>query len=112
MRGDHGRLTDMLAAARAVQEHVAGKTRSEVEQQRSLQSAILFELFVLGEAATRVSQSLKKKHPEVPWADICGFRNKLAHEYFALDWDLVWETVRSDIPLLQQQLEAIVASEL
>jgi len=63
---------------------------------------------VIGEAARRISGPFKDDHPAVPWKIIYGFRNHIAHEYFSLDLDIVWQTVCHDIPALEAQIRETV----
>lgn len=70
-------------------------------------SATIRELEVIGEAASKLSAELKEKHPEVPWREIKDFRNILAHEYFGVDSEVVWDIVTEKIPVLQKAVTAI-----
>jgi uncharacterized protein with HEPN domain len=62
---------------------------------------------VLGEAARKVSGALRDAHPEIPWHNISGMRNKVVHEYFVVDLKVVWETAVSDVPALLPGLKRI-----
>jgi uncharacterized protein with HEPN domain len=62
---------------------------------------------VIGEAAARVSGELGQFHPEIPWADIVGFRSIAVHADFPVDWRLVWNAATSDAPALARAIEAI-----
>lgn len=63
---------------------------------------------IVGEAAARVSEDTKRAHPDIPWAEIVGMRNRLVHVYFDIDLQLVWATVRDDLPTLITLLEPLV----
>ena len=67
-----------------------------------LQDGIIRQLEIIGEAARRVSSDLKALYSEVPWRDIVVMRNKLIHDYFGVDVELVWMTVKRDVPVLKQ----------
>ncbi len=60
---------------------------------------------VVGEAARRISPELRKARPEVPWCLVSDFRNKLIHDYFGQDLEVIWRTATEDTPLLLQQIE-------
>jgi uncharacterized protein with HEPN domain len=99
MRDDRQRLLDILEAAKLLVTFRAGKNRADLTQDLLLRSGFLHQLFVIGEAASRLSPSLKRRFPNIPWHAISGFRNYIAHEYFSLDLDIVWQTVIADVPL-------------
>jgi len=69
------------------------------------QDAIIRNIEILGEAAELLSKKAKEKYPNVPWKDIAGTREKLIHDYFGVNIDVVWSIVRHDIPLLKKETE-------
>ncbi|GAC1638933.1 MAG: hypothetical protein NVS9B14_19780 [Candidatus Acidiferrum sp.] len=111
MRDDRQRLEDILEASRLIKGFALGKTKESLTTDALLQSAILYQLHVIGEAANRISDSLRTKYPNIPWTPIHGFRNRVAHEYFKLDMDLVWNTIELDIPPLAVEIENIIRIE-
>jgi uncharacterized protein with HEPN domain len=111
MRDDRQRLTDILEAAKLLRIFQAGRSRDDLNKDLLLRSAVLHQLFVVGEAATRLSQTLKDKYALIPWRAICGFRNFIAHEYFSLDSDIIWQTVTADVPSLETQVAEILNKE-
>jgi uncharacterized protein with HEPN domain len=70
---------------------------------------VIHHLQIIGEAASRVSQELQKKHPEVSWGGMIGMRHVLVHGYFETDTELVKKVVERDLPVLKTQLETILA---
>jgi len=70
-------------------------------------AAVVRELEIIGEAAGKLSKNFKSEHPEIPWADIVGMRNRLIHEYFSVDVKLVWQTSQKNVPELKEKLLAI-----
>ena len=75
------------------------------------QLAILKAVEIVDEAASRVSTATKEAHPEIPWPEIIGLRNRLLHAYFEVNLKRVWETVQRDIPYLISQLEPLTPPE-
>ena len=67
-------------------------------------------LQIVGEAARRVSEHLRHQHPEVPWAEIIGLRNRLIHGYDTVDLDRLWEVLTGDLPALKVHLNHILRS--
>ena len=108
MRHDDAYLLDMLLAAREARKFADDLTFTAFEHSRMAQLAILKAVEIVGEAASRVSTERKEAHPEIPWSEIVGMRNRLVHGYFNINLQRVWETVQEDIPPLISQLEALV----
>lgn len=104
------RLKHMLDASRAAIEHLAGKKRADLDINRTVLSAVVRELEIIGEAANSISTAFKKKHPEVPWKQMTAMRNRLIHAYFDIDHDIVWMTAKDYLPSLIQKLENLLHS--
>jgi len=69
-----------------------------------VQSGVMRELGVIGEAAKNLSQEFKASHNKIPWKEITGMRDKLVHDYFEIDVDALWITIREDLPVLKNEL--------
>ena len=111
MRPEELYLADILQAADAVQRFIQGVERHDFFGDDLRQSAVLQKLTVIGEAAGRLPAEFKERHREIEWADIAGFRNIVVHEYFAVDWPIVWVTATQDVPDMRRQIAAILAQE-
>lgn len=70
--------------------------------------AVIRSLEVIGEAASKISDDFQRDNPEVPWRQIVGMRNRLIHVYFDIDYKVVWQTMKSNIPSLLKMLEGLV----
>lgn len=92
-------LQDILLAAQQACAHAYGLTFSDFTRRRLHRSAVQWELTVIGEAAARVSLDTKVAHPEIPWSQMTGLRNRLVHRYFGADLDILWSVVREDLPV-------------
>ena len=111
MRRDDAYLLDMLIAAREVVEMNQGLAFQDVVTNQLRQHATVHLLTVLGEAARKVSTECKSAHPEIPWDEIIGMRNRLVHEYFDVPWDRVWNAVTDGVPAIIPLLEKIIPPE-
>ena len=110
MRRDADRLQDMLDAIAAIRRRAMGG-RDAFDADEMLQVWCLRHIEVIGEAAARVSEEVRARHPDVPWQEIVGMRNALVHGYFDVDWQEVWNVVDRDLGLLKDSLERALAGE-
>jgi uncharacterized protein with HEPN domain len=101
----------MLDAARRAQEFTADRDRADLETDDVIGLAVVRLLEIIAEAAHGISAQLRESHPEVPWPQIVGTRNRIIHGYFTVDLDIVWRIVRRDLPGLTKQFEEILAVE-
>lgn len=108
MRGDRDRLLDMLEMCDLLIEHVSGQSR--LSEDPVIQAAAQRWIEVLGEAALRVSEEVRKGHPEVAWREILGLRVMMARGYFHIDQDIVGSVIDKDVPELRGQLQVIADS--
>jgi uncharacterized protein with HEPN domain len=108
------RLRDYLDhkadAARQSIEYLSEMQKDEFLTERKTQQAVIFNLIVLGEAATKVINDFPEfamKNQSIPWTSMKGMRNRVAHGYFDIDMGIVWETVVKDLPPLLENLSQI-----
>ncbi len=72
-----------------------------------LSRACLKSLEIIGEASRNISADLKKAHPEIPWRQMTGMRNKLVHHYFGVDWEIVDDVLKNELPDLRSNIKQI-----
>ena len=111
MRPERLYLSDILEAAGNVVTHMGGRSREAVIADLTARAAVLHELTVIGEAASRIPLTMRERHPDVPWTDIIAFRNIIVHEYFGLAWALVWDTATRDVPELADRIAGVLKAE-
>ena len=85
-----------------------GRTRADVETDRVFFLALVKLVEIVGEAAGRLSSPLQAAHPEIPWREIIGTRNRLIHGYDAVDYNILWDIVTADFPPLARQIKALL----
>ena len=109
MRGeDEIRLRHMLEAAREALGSVAGRGRDSLDEDRIWALGIMKCVEIIGEAASHVGEETRREHPELPWTQIVGMRNRLVHVYFDIDMDQVWSTLTEDLPALAAELARVL----
>lgn len=103
---DRKHLVDMLLEVRRIARFTEGVSEERFGEDEVLRYAVLHALTVLGEAASHVSREGREAHPEIPWQEMVGMRNRIIHEYFRVPTATVWTTVQDDIPDLIPLLAA------
>ena len=107
MRTPALRVQDILdAIANAQRYAILGKARFEADE--LVRTYITHQLFIIGEAVYQLPESLKAKHPEIPWHKVVGMRHVLVHGYFAIDSEILWQVVERDLPPLKARLEQLL----
>ena len=105
---DEATLLDIWKAAHTIVKYMGELDFDGFIQDGKTQHAILHQFMVLGEAVKRLSMDFRKQHPQIPWRNIAGMRDKLIHFYDGVDYDQVWVSTRKHIPDLILQLEPLV----
>lgn len=98
----------MLDAAATVEEFVSGVRAADYLRDRKLQLAIERAIEIIGEAARRVSDTLKSAHPDIPWQQMVAQRNVLAHEYGEIKQERIWLVATTHIPELVRLLKPLL----
>ena len=111
LNDDRIRLMHMLDAAREAISFVRGRTRKELDTNRQLVLSLVKDIEIVGEAASRVTETTQMQTPDIPWQEIIAMRNRLVHGYFDINLDIVWKTVQEDLPMLIGRLEQALDCE-
>ncbi|HEX3041160.1 MAG TPA: HepT-like ribonuclease domain-containing protein [Solirubrobacterales bacterium] len=107
-RDEQERLRDMQDAIGAIREHLAEAGEAPAAKKDALlHDALLFQFVVIGEAIKHLGPEARKAAPEIPWADIAGLRDLIAHEYFRIDIKRVLEIVERDLPPLERAISRL-----
>ena len=88
--------------------YASGITEEEFLENIQLQDACIRQIEIMGEATKRISEIFKESHPEVPWKDMAGMRDKIIHDYLDVDLNIVYQTIAVDIPTLLPVIEKIL----
>jgi len=105
---DH--LEDILEEIDRVEIFVLGFNREMFLAETKTQYAVVRCLEIIGEATKRIPADLRSKHDNIPWKQMAGMRDKLSHDYFGVDYSIVWETITNELPPLKEKLQALLSS--
>lgn len=83
----------------------------ELQNDRRTFLAVIHSIEIIGEAARQMPKSFREKHPEIPWRETIGLRNVIAHEYFGLDNEIIWDVIQTQILLLAEQMRQVNLEE-
>jgi uncharacterized protein with HEPN domain len=107
MSSDEAALLDIIAASRRVIRYAQKVEKPELEADDEKQSAILYQIIVLGEAVKRLTSDFRERYPDIPWRQIAGMRDILAHQYDDVDFEVIWEATQNDMPRLLAMVEPL-----
>ena len=113
-RQKHPLIEDYLEhieeAATLASDYIAGLSKADFLRDRKTQQAVIYNILIIGEAATQIINQYSEfteKHPEIPWREMRGIRNRMAHGYYELDLGIVWDTVTTHLGTLSKQISTI-----
>lgn len=106
--GDIARLEHILDAIGEIESFTSGLELENFLNNSLYQSAIVRQIEIIGEAANRLTDELKEKYEDIEWKGIAGFRNILVHEYYEVDYILVWDIIKIKLPELKQSITKIL----
>jgi uncharacterized protein with HEPN domain len=103
-------VQDMLDSINDVESFIEGMSYEEFKKDKKTRNAVVRSIEVIGEAGKKIPQALKAKHKGIPWKEMAGMRDKLIHEYFGVDVEILWKTVRDDLPPLKHPIQGFLES--
>ena len=104
-------LEDIEKSCERVVRYTAGRSKDQVFEDDIRADAVLLNLHIIGEAVKKLPNDLRERYPDVAWREIAGLRDFIAHTYFALDTDILWDAVERDVPALLDAVRKIIRTE-
>jgi uncharacterized protein with HEPN domain len=99
-------LSQINEAIEIIEKNTTRMKKADFLKPSPIQDSVILRLEIIGEAARATPEDFKKNHKEIPWRKIADFRNKLVHDYFGTDFNLVWNILQKDLPKLKKQITA------
>jgi len=110
-RADRDFLSDIQEAARRIEAYTATATYDEFLADTKTQDAVIRNLEIIGEATKNLSTELRAKYPHVPWRGMAGVRDRLFHDYFGVNLDIVWQIATGELPEVELHVVEIILDE-
>jgi len=104
-------LNDISESISAIEEYTRDIKESVFYSNRQVQDAVIRRLEIIGEAAKNIDDDFRNKYPEIPWRKIAGMRDIVAHEYFGVKLERIWDVVKEDLPRMKKQVASIIEEE-
>ena len=108
MRDPNLYLIDIKEAIDKIQEYTKDLSFDEFSKNSEKIDAVVRNLEIIGEAVKNIPKELKQKHKEINWQDIVDMRNIITHEYFGIDTEIVWKTIKESLPTLENKVNDIL----
>ncbi|MDI6735527.1 MAG: DUF86 domain-containing protein [bacterium] len=101
-------LQDILDSIREVKEFIENMEFEDFAEDKKSINAVVRSLEVIGEAAKKIPDNLREKYPQIPWKRMAGMRDKLIHEYWGVDLEIVWEVINSELPPISPLIQKVL----
>jgi len=92
---------DIYTSLEKIKKYISGMSFSEFIHDDKTIDAVIRNLEILGEASKNIPENLRQEHSNIPWKRMIGLRNIIAHEYFGIDYQILWQIVKKDLPKLE-----------
>ena len=107
-RRDEDRIQDIIDAIDEIMNFTRNLGYEDFRESSLIIRAVELNCIIIGEATSRLSDAFMNSHTEIPWHSMRGLRNKIVHDYFNISPQILWETIRTDLPPVKVQLESIL----
>ena len=100
-------VADIQESISRIEAYTKGLTFEVFRDDKKTIDAVVRNLEIIGEAVKNIPESIQSLHPDIPWREIMGMRNKITHEYFGVEEETLWKTVTDDLPQFKKQIAAL-----
>lgn len=106
-RGDGLYFEDIVNSIEKIENYIDGMKAEDFYNDHKTTDAVVRNLSIIGEAVNNLSEKTKLENAGIPWSEIIGMRNKIIHEYFGVDEEILWKTIKEDLPKFKELLRKI-----
>lgn len=99
---------DILNYSKDAVNFIENITYEEFTKDKKTLFAVIRAIEVVGEASNRVSEEIKEKYPNIPWIEMRGLRNRIVHNYDDIDYQILWNVIKNELPVLINKIEEII----
>ena len=103
-------LKDVLDAIERIETYVEGVSKDTFYNYLMMQDAVMHQIEIIGEASNRISETFREQHPELPWMEMRAIRNKIVHDYRGIELEIIWDTIKNNLPGLKSQINRLLGS--
>lgn len=101
----------MLLSIARIEEYIADRSFTDFKKDYKTVDAVIRNFEIIGEGAKNIPNDIKEKYPEIPWSEMYLLRNKVSHEYFGIDYEIIWDVAKNYLPDNKAQIENILEIE-
>lgn len=104
-------LVDIQIAMSRIIEYTQGYDFERFKKDYKTVDAVIRNFEIIGEASKKINEVIKRKYPDVPWKEMYYMRNRISHEYFGVDYDIIWDVAINYLPGNKEQIDEIIKKE-
>lgn len=104
-------LEDMFQSMQRIEEYLGDLDFKKFKMTHIVVDAVVRNFEIIGEASRKIPSDIQEKYPEIPWRKMYGLRNLIAHEYFGIDYEMIWEIAKNNLPQNRKDLQKIIEKE-
>lgn len=111
MKNDRTYLEHILESIELIEQYIKDLSKEGFLSSSKTQDAVVKRIEIIGEAAKNISAFTRRKYPSLPWKGMTGMRDIMVHDYFGIDYEIVWQTCMCDFPDLKQKIQELISKE-
>jgi len=101
-------VEDILESIELIEDYVRGMDFDDFRKDRKTVDAVVRNFEIIGEASRNIPEHIRNKYQEIDWKGMIGLRNRIAHEYFGISLEIVWNIVKNELPLLKEKIKKLL----